>query len=317
MTTQASVPGPAVRSNEETAPALRDGRPVVALESTIFSHLGLPAPFNSQALDRVMVAVRAGGAVPGLTAVLDGEIWCGVPTQQHSTICGPADKVAKRDVAAAVGRRAPYGATTVSASVAIAEAAGVETFATGGIGGVHRGWSATGDVSADLSAIADHRVVTVSAGAKSFLDLPATLERLDTLSVPVIGWRTNEFPAFYARSSELPVATRVESAVELAGIARTHWALGGGGILVVNPVLLEAAIDLAELDNWTAEALQLEGLDPSQGETAAVAGPSVTPRVLSRLVDLSGGRTLEANLALAESNASVAAEIASALAVNR
>lgn len=317
MTTKASVPDSAVRSNDETAPALRHGRPVVALESTIFSHLGLPAPFNAQALDRVLTAVRSAGAVPGLTAVLDGQVWCGVPPSEHRTICGPAEKVAKRDIAVAVGQGAPYGATTVSASVAIAEASGAEVFATGGIGGVHRGWSTSGDVSADLSAISAHRVVTVSAGAKSFLDLPATLERLDTLSVPVIGWRTDEFPAFYARSSGLALAAQVDSAVELARIARTHWALGGGGILVVNPVPVEAAIDLAELNDWTTQALRLEDLHPGRTGTVEVAGPSVTPRVLARLVDLSGGRTLEANLALAESNASVAAQIAGALSDSR
>ncbi len=303
----------ALRLNDSVASALKAGSAVVALESTIFSNLGLPAPYNSEALARVMAAVVSGGAVPALTAVLDGEIWCGVTESTHDTICGPTQKVAYRDVASAVGHKATYGATTVSASVAIAAAAGVDVFATGGIGGVHRNWEQSLDVSADLGAIAKHQVITVCAGAKSFLDLPATLERLETLSVPVVGWRTDEFPAFYATSSGLPLNAVVHSATELAEIAQLHWSLGGGGLLVVNPVPEEHAIDLAELDEWTVEALRREGLAPGAQPNVELAGPSVTPRVLAGLVDLSGGRTLQANLALAESNAEVGASIAVAL----
>ncbi len=306
-----------VRVTAEVSSALEADGAIVALESTIFSNLGLPSPFNTQALTRVMKAVRADGAVPALTAVLDGEVWCGVPESVHTTICGPAEKVAFRDIAPAVARSSVYGATTVSASVAVAAAAGVEVFATGGIGGVHRHWAHSLDVSADLTALANHQVITVSAGAKSFLDLAATVEQLETLSVPVVGWRTEEFPAFYARSSGLPLGVVAQSAAEVAAMARVHWSLGGGGLLVVNPVPDDHAIELAELDQWTAEALHMEGLEPGAEPNLETAGPTVTPRVLARLVELSGGRTLQANLALAESNATVAAEIAVALAATR
>lgn len=304
-----------LRSDEAVSGSLAADRPVVALESTIFSNLGLPDPHNREALDRVLRALRDRGVTPGLTAVLDGEVWCGVPPGRHPTICGPAQKVAWRDIAVAVANQVSYGATTVSASLAIAATFGVRTFATGGLGGVHRGWSESGDVSADLAALAAHRVVAVSAGAKSFLDLAATLERLETLSVPVLGWQTDEFPAFYARSSGLGLGTSVDSADQVAAIAQAHWELGGGGVLVVNPVPEAEAIELAQLDAWTARALELEGLSAGSLAAAAVSGPEVTPQVLTRLVELSEGRTLTANLALAENNAAVAAGIATALAV--
>ena len=172
------------------AEALEAAGPVVALETTIFSELGLPAPSNREALDRVIAAVTGGGAVPALTAVLDGELRVGIDEAAHDRLCGPARKVAARDLAVALAGGWDYGATTVSASVTLAAAAGIEVFATGGIGGVHRGWATTGDISADLPALARHPVVTVTAGAKVFLDLAATVEYLETASVPVVGWRT-------------------------------------------------------------------------------------------------------------------------------
>ncbi|MGA1261581.1 MAG: pseudouridine-5'-phosphate glycosidase, partial [Ilumatobacteraceae bacterium] len=175
-----------IRVSPEVADALADQRAVVALESTIFSNLGLPSPANREALTRCIAAVRAAGAVPAVTAVLDGVARVGLVDHEHDRILGAARKVAERDLAVAIGESWQFGATTVSASLALAARVGVQVFATGGIGGVHRGAELHGDVSADLPALARHSVVTVSAGAKSFLDLPRTLEMLETLSVPVI-----------------------------------------------------------------------------------------------------------------------------------
>jgi pseudouridine-5'-phosphate glycosidase len=295
----------------DVAAALGSSHPVVALETTIFSELGLPAPANRRALDRVVSAIRAGGAVPALTAVLDGRARIGVEPAAHDRICGAARKVAARDLAPAVAQGWDYGATTVSASVTLAASAGVEVFATGGIGGVHRGWAATGDLSADLPALARHPVVTVTAGAKVFLDLAATVEYLETASVPVLGWRCDRFPAFHAPASDVPLANRVESAAEVAEVARTHWAMGGGGVVLAVPVPETEGIPLAELEQLVERALA------DVGERADISGGAVTPAVLERLGALSGGRTVAANLALAEHNATVAAEVAAALAAGR
>lgn len=282
-------------------------QPRVALESTIFSHLGLPSPHNLEALDRCFDAIEAGGATPLITAVLDGEPRVGVEAEDHARICGPARKVAARDLGVAIGQGWEYGATTVSAALTLAAREGIEVFATGGIGGVHRGWPETGDISADLGALAAHQMVTVSAGAKVFLDLPATLERLETDGVIVLGWQTDEFPAFHAVSSGLALVHRVESAEEVARIARAHWSLGGGGILVAAPVPAEAAIDIVELEMAVDQAL-------SAAEASGVTGPATTPVVLAALAEATDGRSVPTNLALAEHNAAVGAAIAVALA---
>ena len=222
----------------------RPGTPVVALESTIFSPFGLPAPANEAALDRCIAAVRANGAVPAVTAVLDGR--AARRTRSHRTRAHPERR---REGCRARARRrdrrgAPVGVTTVSASLALAAAVGIDVFATGGIGGVHRGVERTGDVSADLGAIAAHPVVTVSSGAKAFLDLARTLEVLESASVPVLGWRTDEFPMFWCRSSGLPLPQRVEGAVEVADVARALRALGlRRGVLLAVPIPEQDAID--------------------------------------------------------------------------
>jgi len=242
-----------------------------------------------------------------VTAVLDGETRVGVRPEEHQRICGPARKVAARDLAVAVGQGWDYGATTVSASLALAAAAGIEVFATGGLGGVHRGWAQSGDVSADLRALAVHAVVTVSAGAKVFLDLAATLERLETDSVVVLGWRTDEFPAFHARSSGLPVPHSVESVAEVAAIARAHWRLGGAGVLVAAPVPEADAIEFDRIEQAVAEAL-------AGAAATGVQGAAVTPAVLAALVDATEGASIPTNLALAENNAGIAGQIAVALA---
>lgn len=293
--------------SDEVAEALAGGRPVVALETTIFSNLGLPSPSNRDALERVLDTVIDGGAVPALTAVIDGRPTIGVAPKHHDLVCGPAVKVAARDIgtATAVGTR--YGATTVSASLTLAAAAGIEVFATGGIGGVHRGWDQTGDISADLPTLGRHRVVTVTAGAKVFLDLAATLEYLETAGVPVIGWRCDEFPAFHARSSGLPLAARADKAAEVAVAAKTHWSLGGGGLVVAAPIPSEAEIPFGELSALVDQALAEAAAD-------GVTGAAVTPVVLGHLADVSDGRAVAANLALAEHNAAVATAIAVELA---
>ncbi len=293
--------------SQEVRAALDEGRPVVALESTIFSHLGLPSPANRDALERCTVAVRDGGAVPAVTAVLDGVVRLGLDDFEHERILGPARKAAERDVAVAVGQGWEVGATTVSASVAIAAAGGVSVFATGGIGGVHRGAEVTGDISADLDAIATHPVITVSAGAKAFLDLPRTLEFLETAGAPVLGWRHDWFPAFYTRSSGLAVPHRVESADEVARIfaARSREA---SGMLLTVPIPEADELDADELDAVLRAALE-------ECEESGITGAAITPFVLGRIGEATGGRSVPANLALAENNARVAAEVAVAVAV--
>ncbi len=295
-----------LRIGADVATALAANRPVVALESTIFSEFGLPAPANREALNRCFDALEHGGATPALTAVLDGVATVGVPRSDADAICGPARKAAVRDLPAAIGQAWPYAATTVSASVALCAQAGVEVFATGGIGGVHRGWESSLDISADLGALAKYPVITVSAGAKVFLDLPATLEQLETDSVPVLGWQCDEFPAFHARSSGLPVPHRVNSAAEVARIARAHWAMGGGGILVVAPVPEEDALNYDTLSIAVDQALAV-------AKDEGVRGAAVTPAVLAALAEATDGDSIPTNLALAENNARVAAMIASAL----
>lgn len=292
--------------SSEVCAALDAGQPVVALESTIFSHLGLPSPHNREALERCTAAIRAGGAVPAVTVVLDGVVRVGLDRTEHERVLGPARKAAERDVAVAVAQRWDVGATTVSASVAIAAAAGVSVFATGGIGGVHRGSEITGDVSADLDAIAAHPVVTVSAGAKAFLDLPRTLEHLETAGVPVLGWRHDRFPAFYTRDAGLPVPHRVDTAAEVARVLAAR-SRPDSGVLLTVPIPEHAELDSAHLDDVLDEAL-------TDADRAGIVGAAVTPFVLGRIAEATEGRSLPANLALAEHNAAVAAEVATAVA---
>jgi pseudouridine-5'-phosphate glycosidase len=287
--------------SDEVASALASGRPVVALESTIFSHLGLPSPANADALRRCLDVIRAANCVPAVTAVLDGEVRLGIDESEHPRILAAARKVAERDVPVAVAQRWDFGATTVSAAVAIAAAGGVSVFATGGIGGVE----VSGDVSADLDAIASHPVITVSAGAKAFLDLPRTLEYFETAGVPVLGWRHDWFPAFYTRSSGLPIPHRVESAAEVAAVHRNR-SRDASGLLLTVPIPQESELDAAQLDAVLENALR-------DCEAAGIRGAAVTPFVLGRIGEVTEGRSVPANLALAENNARVAAEVAVAL----
>lgn len=297
-----------IRIHEEVADALAEGRPVVALESTIFSEFGLPAPVNRECLEACVAAVRAGGAVPALTVVLAGEARVGLDEVDWERVLLADRKLGARDVPVAVAGGWPSGATTVSGALSLAAAAGIAVFATGGIGGVHRDVTETGDVSADLPAIARHRVTTVTAGAKAFLDLPRTVELLETLGVPVLGLETEEFPAFYSRSSGVSLAHRVESPGEAAAVVRAARELGyEGGVLLAVPIPEEAALPHDALDAAIETGL-------ADATAAGVTGAAVTPFVLGRLVDATGGSTLDANVALAVNNARVAAELASALA---
>jgi pseudouridine-5'-phosphate glycosidase len=292
--------------SSEVAAAVAGQRPVVALESTIFSNLGLPSPSNREALERCVAAIEQAGAVPCVTAVLDGVVRAGIGRDEHDRILGPARKVAERDLPVAVAQRWEFGATTVSASLAVAALAGISVFATGGIGGVHRGAEVTGDVSADLDALASWPVIAVSAGAKAFLDLGRTLEYLETHGVPVLGWRHPEFPAFYTRSSGLVVPHRVDDAAEVARVFANRTR-PSTGVLVAAPIPAGDELDAATLD-----AVLVRALDDA--EAAGITGAAITPFVLGRIADATGGSSIPANLALAEHNASVAGEIAVAVA---
>ena len=301
--TQAGV----IRIGDDVAEALAESRPIVALESTIFSGLGLPNPANRECLSLCYAAIRDGGAVPALTAVVDGSAWVGVGDDLLSRVLSGSNKVAARDLPHAVATGLDVGVTTVSASITLAAKAGVEVFTTGGIGGVHRGSDSSGDISHDLTALARHRVVTVSAGAKAFLDLARTLEHLETLGVPVVGWNTDRFPAFYVRDSGFPVPATANSGEEIATVLRSAAALGHpGGVLVANPIP-----ESAELDRDRIEA----ALDAALAEVAGrrLSGPAVTPVMLAAIAAATEGDSVPANLALAENNAVVAAEIAVAL----
>ena len=304
--------GAGVRISPGIASALAAGQAVVALESTVFSRLGLPGPAGAEARKRVYDAVVGGGAIPALTVVLDGVARVGVNDRELPRVLAADRKVGERDLAVAVAQRWPAAATTVSASLALAAAAGIEVFATGGIGGVHRDWAQTGDESADLAALARHPVVTVCAGAKSFLDLPRTLERLETLGVPVIGigigTHGGGFPAFWSRRSGLPVPHEVTAADEVAEVVRATRALGyRGGLLVVTPVPDDDEVPFDELTPIIEAAL-------ADAAAAGISGGAVTPFVIERIASATGGRTVSANLALVEHNAAVAAAIAGALA---
>lgn len=289
--------------SDEVKTAISEGEAVVALESTIFSTLGLPAPSNSEALKLCLAAIRGAGATPALTAVIDGTICAGVSEELHERVLSSSVKVAARDLAVANSQGLSEGATTVSSAVVIADSVGIDVFATGGIGGVHREAELTGDVSADLDAIARHQVLVVSAGAKAFLDLPRTLEYLETQSVPVVGWQTDYFPAFYVRNSGLEVPHRVDDARSAARLHLSRKNLGQAGTLLVVPIPLGAELDAAEIDEVIERSL-------AELREQQISGPRVTPYVLAKLEEITAGESVSANLALAEQNALVAAEVA-------
>src|SRR3954470_10436369 len=294
-----------MRVEPEVEAALADGRPVVALESTIIAH-GLPRPDNLSVAREIEAAVREHGAVPATIAVIAGELRVGLDEAALAELA-LTDGVVKcgvRDLAPALARGG-NGATTVAATAHLAALAGIRVFATGGLGGVHRGARETFDESADLGTLARVGVCVVCAGVKSILDIPATLERLETLNVTVLGYRTDTFPAFYLTSSGLPVTWRVESPEEAAAVLRERDAVGApGGVVVANP--LDEQIDPELHDRVLREGLQ-------EAARAGVKGRDVTPFLLERFHSQTGGESLRANVRLVLRNAALAAEIARAL----
>jgi pseudouridine-5'-phosphate glycosidase len=294
--------------SSEVAEALRAGAPVVALESTLLAH-GLPAPRNRVVADELEATVRAHGAVPATVAVLDGAARAGLTGAELDRVCGGGlTKLSVRDLGVAVGLRRD-GATTVAATAAVAAALGITVFATGGLGGVHRGARDSWDVSADLAALARTPVLVVCSGVKSILDVAATLEVLETASVPVLGYGTDAFPGFYRRDSGLPVPWRVDDVTQVAAAWRAHRALGGGsGLVLAQPV---PAAD--ELDAALHDRLLADGLD--RVASRRVTGKDVTPVLLEHFHAASGGASLAANVALVRANAELAARTAVAVAV--
>jgi len=296
-----------VQPSPEVAAALREGRPVVALESTIISH-GLPRPDNLEAAREFEEILRSRGVTPATVAVLDGELKAGLTDAELRRIADEdVPKLTVRDLPVILAR-AGNGATTVAATSWIAGRAGIRVFATGGLGGVHRGAADSFDESADLTTLAEVPITVVSAGVKSILDIPATLERLETLGVIVLGFRTREFPGFWLTSSGYELDWRVEDAFAVAAVMDRRDRLGlRSGIVVANPLPPERQLDPALHDEALGRAL-------AEAESRGLSGKEVTPFLLQRIVELTGGASLAVNLDIARNNIEVAARIARAVA---
>jgi pseudouridine-5'-phosphate glycosidase len=297
----------AVRVAGEVATVLAEGQPVVALESTLISH-GLPQPRNLDVARRLESVVRAGGAVPATIGIIEGQPVVGLSDAELQVLATASGvrKCSRRDIPVAVARGG-HGATTVAGTLALMGQVGIRVLATGGIGGVHRGAEQTFDISADLVELARSQAIVVCAGAKALLDLPRTAEVLETAGVPVLGWRTDELPAFYSSTSGLPVTAKIESAQEAARIARAAWEIGvGNGILVGVPPPPGQTLANERVEQALAEALQ-------EASRRGLRGPDVTPFLLRAVGEATGGDSVEANLALLENNARVGAEISVAL----
>ncbi len=290
----------------ELSDALNSGKPVVALESTIISH-GMPYPRNVSTALEVEAVVRENGAIPATTALMDGQFCVGLSSDQIEKL-GSSDgvkKVSLRDIGVALSKET-LGATTVATTMFIAEKAGLQIFATGGLGGVHRGDS--GDVSADLTALGTIPVTVVSAGVKAILDLPRTLEFLETLGVPVLGYETDVFPEFWIRGSNLPISARVDDPLAAAAAISAHWSSGmKSGVVLAAPVPSED-----EADPEVINAAINEGLAAAAAQ--GVTGSGTTPFLLAHIVESTGGASLETNIALVKNNAAVAAKVAVELA---
>ena len=295
-----------IKFNAEVAEAITDSRPIVALESTVIAH-GLPYPQNLETAIKCESVVRENGAIPATIAVFGGEFYVGLNQDQIEQLATRKDirKISRRDLAIAVANKLDC-ATTVATTTFIAHLAGIKVFATGGIGGVHRGFAS--DISADLPELAQTPITVVCSGAKIVLDLPATREWLETHGITVLGWQCDELPAFYSRSSGLEIDERVETGEEVSRIAAARDELGlKNSILVTVPVPAEFEISRDELESILADALV-------QADAENISGKSITPFLLSQMSARSGGRTLAANTALLENNARVASEIAVAYA---
>ena len=292
----------------EVAEARAAGKPLVALESTLISH-GLPYPDNVEVASAAEAAVRAGGAVPATMAVMESRPYAGLDeaAMQRLATAGDVKKLSRRDLPAALSgaSSAPVlGATTVSATMILARHASIDVFATGGIGGVHRGGEASMDVSADLFELAQTPVAVVCSGPKVILDLPRTREVLETMGVTLVGYRSEDMPAFWARQSGLPVDLRADSPAEIAAVIRSRADLGiGGAVLVCNPVDARLAIPIDEIEGWIDACID-----------EAPAGAAATPWLLAEIARRSGGRSLAANKQLIIDNAGLAGEIAASLA---
>lgn len=289
------------------ADALNDRRAVVALESTVIAH-GLPAPHNLETAQACEAAVRETGAVPATIGIIAGRPLIGLNEKEIAEIAARNDvvKVNLANLAQAIVEKR-WGATTVASSLHLAQMAGVKVFATGGIGGVHRGADKSFDISADLNALARYPVIAVCAGAKAILDLPKTLEILETIGVPVIGFETDELPAFYSRSSGLKLDLRADNPEQVAALARAHWRLGfSTAVLVVTPAPIEDEVPKDEIDEVIDQVL-------TTATKQGISGKDVTPFLLSRIAERTEGRTLRANISLLRNNAMVAGKIANAL----
>jgi pseudouridine-5'-phosphate glycosidase len=293
--------------SDEVKNAIEADIPVVALESTIISH-GMPYPENVETAKDVEQIIAQNGAMPATIAIIDGKICIGLTEDQIEFMATAKDiaKASIRDLPIILTKKL-HAATTVAATMICANLAGIKVFVTGGIGGVHRDAEKTFDISADLQELAKTDVAVISAGAKAILDLKLTMEYLETSGVPVLGYQTDEFPAFYTRTSGIPVNYRVDTPEEVAQIIRTKWDLGlHGGVIIGNPIPAEYSMDPVEMNNainvalWEADALGIEGKE-------------VTPFLLDKIKELTGGESLKANIALIKNNALLGAKIAVAL----
>ena len=292
----------------DVAAALQGHRPVVALESTIITH-GMPFPQNLETALKLEETVRARGATPATIAAVDGRAVVGLDKRALEKLARLSSGVAKasrRDLAPILARGGTAG-TTVAATMYIAATAGIEIFATGGIGGVHRGAEETFDISADLVELSRSKVAVVCAGAKSILDIPKTLEFLESQGVPVVGFRCDEFPAFYARSSGVKLDHRCEGLHDLARMIKLQREVGPGGLLIANPIPETDALDAGQMESQIAEAV-------GEAKAQGIGQKEVTPFLLRRLFEMTGGRSLKANISLVENNAALAAEAAVELA---
>ncbi|MGJ8648141.1 MAG: pseudouridine-5'-phosphate glycosidase [Marinomonas colpomeniae] len=294
--------------NPDVAAAIAAGKPVVALESTIISH-GMPWPQNAETAKKVEQIIRDNGAVPATIAIIDGRLKAGLSNDEIDTLAKAGlsvTKCSRRDLPFVVAQK-QHGATTVAATMIIAAMAGIKVFATGGIGGVHRGAQQTFDISADLQELAKTDVAVVCAGAKSILDLALTREYLETLGVPVLGYKTDTLPAFYTRESDHSVDYNLSSAAEIAEFIKAKWDMQlHGGAIIANPIPEEFAMDKAVIDSAINQAL-------AEMEEQGVAGKESTPFLLARVAELTGGNSLASNIQLVFNNARLAAEIAAAM----
>lgn len=292
----------------DVAAAIAAGKPVVALESTIISH-GMPWPQNAETAKKVEQIIRDNGAVPATIAIIDGRLKAGLSNDEIDTLAKAGlsvTKCSRRDLPFVVAQK-QHGATTVAATMIIAAMAGIKVFATGGIGGVHRGAQQTFDISADLQELAKTNVAVVCAGAKSILDLALTREYLETQGVPVLGYKTDVLPAFYTRESDQTVDYNMQSAVDIADFIKAKWEMQlHGGAIIANPIPEEFAMDKASIDAAINQAL-------AEMEAQGVAGKESTPFLLARVAELTGGNSLASNIQLVFNNARLAAEIAAAL----